>query len=59
MLLKLKRFNVSYKIKYQDITELKNKLVLSNFITDQTEATPKAIITALESNGFEKIEFII
>lgn len=59
MILKCKRYNVSYKIKYQDIKELKNKLVISNFITDQTEATQEAIIKALESNGFIKIEFII
>ncbi len=59
MILKLKRFNVSYKIKYQDLTELKNKLVISNFITDQTEATQEAIIKALKDNNFDKIEFII
>ena len=59
MILKLKRFNVSYKIKYQDIKELKNKLALINFIPDQTEATQEAITEALQVNGFNKIEFII
>jgi len=59
MILKLKRFNVSYKIKYQDIKELANKLIISRFIPDQTEANQEAITEALQVNGFTKIEFII
>ena len=59
MILKLKRKGVSYRIKGATLQDVANKLLIANFIPKETKATTAAIIQALESNGFNKIEFII
>lgn len=62
MILKLKRRTasgvaISYKIKYQDIKELKNKLIISNLIDPSTLEDMNEILTALQSN--ENITIIL
>ena len=62
MILKLKRRTasgvaISYKIKYEDINELKEKLIISNLIDPRTEEDMQSIITALKDN--ENITIIV
>jgi len=62
MTLKLKRrtasgVTISYKIKYQSIKELKEKLITSNLIDPSTKEDMQSIITALKDN--ESIRIIL
>lgn len=62
MILKLKRRTasgvaISYKIKYKDINELKEKLIMSNLIDPSTNEDINEILTALQSN--ENITIIL
>ena len=62
MILKLKRRTasgliISYKIKYKDIKELKEKLIISNLIDPSTKEDMQSIITALKDN--ESIRIIL
>lgn len=59
MIIKFKRVNVNYKIRFTNLNDLKNKLIFSNFINESTAPDENEIIKALEKNGFNKIEFII
>ena len=62
MTLKLKRrtasgVTISYKIKYQSIKELKEKLIISNLIDPSTKEDMQSIIIALKDN--ENITIIV